>query len=54
MTVSDVRPFPPWWQDRYHRDDELDVPDLVDDPVRPWVDVDEPRIDTYWDELDER
>ena len=51
-----VRPYPPWWQDRFDLLDEM--VDRYEDPEWPpassWYDeLDEPRIDSYWDEREE-
>ena len=54
--MPDVRPYPPWWQDRYDQLDDLDL--ALEEPSEPaptsWYDVDQPRVDSYWDELRER
>lgn len=46
------RLWPSWWRDEL---DELDDR-AVDYSLMPapWIDADEPRIDSQWDERDER
>ena len=49
--MSDARPYPPWWRERLEDlDDQADLYELAEPSIATYTDVDEPRIDSQWDD----